>query len=225
MRHLFKLLALLILFFSFVEGLTAYSEHQSLAGTKQIHHQRWLTSKHEEVIFEKTKNTYIEIFTGVYNIRDDRFKQIYKGLGFIYGFGLSKKLFNLNQHNFYLSLDFKFYSKKGKSTITEQDTKLILKPISLGGTYMFVTDGIIPFADIGVDYYPYEEKSILHSTSGTVWGFHLKGGILIPLNILRSLKGKIYFRYSEAETVENDFEVNLGGIEYGIGIVYEFNLF
>jgi len=216
---------LLILSFSLPEGLTAHPEYRSLVRIKRTYHQKLLTHKSKEIIFEKTKNTFIGIFTGIYNIRDDRFKQIYKGHGYIYGFGLSKKLYNLNQHNFYLSLDFKFYSKKGKSTVTEEDTKLILRPISLGGTYMVAVKRITTFAEIGVDYYPYKEKSALHSTSGTAWGFHLKGGVLIPLSILKPLKGKIYFRYSEAKTVENDLEVNLGGIEYGIGIIYELNIF
>ena len=225
LKYSFKFLALLILLFSLLEGLSAHPEYQSLVRIKRTDHQKFLTRKSEEIIFEKTKNTYLGIFAGIYNIRDDRFKQIYEGLGYIYGFGLSRRLFNLNQHNFYLSLDFRFYSKKGKSTVTEEDTKLILRPISLGGAYMFALKRIITFAEIGVDYYPYKEKSALHSTSGTGWGFHLKGGALIPLKILKSLKGKIYFRYSEAKTVENDLEVNLGGFEYGIGIIYELNIF
>lgn len=216
---------LLILLFSISEGLSAHPESQSHVRIKNTDFQKFLPHKSEEIISEKTNNTYLGIFTGIYNIRDDRFKQIYEGLGFIYGFGLSRKLFNLNQHNFYLSLDLKFYTKKGKSTVTEEDTKLILRPISLGGAYMVAVKKIITFAEIGVDYYPYKEKSVLHSTSGTAWGFHLKGGVLIPLSILKPLKGKIYFRYSEAKTVENDLEVNLGGIEYGIGIIYELNIF
>jgi len=90
---------------------------------------------------------------------------------------------------------------------------------------MFVTKGIIPFAEIGSDYYSYKEKSLLHSTSGTAWGFHLKGGILIPSKILRSLKLKLFIGYSKAKTINNNLEVNLGGTEYGVGIVYGFDLF
>jgi len=225
LKRLSRILVLLILLISISKGLKAYSEYQSLDGIKKTYSPKCLLQQPGELSFEKTKNTLIEIFTGIYNMKDKRFKQIYDGYGFIYGLSFLRKLYNLNRHHFYLSLNIKSYTKKGKSTVTEKDTKLTLRPISLGGAYMFVTKRVIPMAEIGVDYYPYKEKSILHSTSGTAWGWHLKGGILFPLNILKSLKGKIYFRYSEAKTIENDLEVNLGGIEYGIGMIYEFNLF
>ena len=84
-----------------------------------------------------------------------------KGQGYIYGFGLSQKVYNLNKHNFYLSLDFRFYSKKGKSTYTDEDTKLTLRPVSLAGAYFFFTKNIIPFAEVGVDYYSYQGSRML----------------------------------------------------------------
>lgn len=224
LRDLIKFLVVLFFFFPATEKLSAIPGNQSLDESKEIYGQKKFNGS-EEIIFEKTKNTHIEIFVGVYNIQDDRFKKIYEGQGYTYGFGLSRKIFNLDQHHFFLTLDSRFYSKKGKSTHSDDDTKLILKPVSLGGTYMFVTKGIIPFAEIGIDNYSYKEESILHSTSGTTWGFHLKGGILIPLKVFIPIKARLYLRYSQAETIEDNIEVNLGGIEYGIGIIYEFDVF
>ncbi|MFQ6082975.1 MAG: AMIN domain-containing protein [Candidatus Aminicenantia bacterium] len=179
----------------------------------------------KEIVFEKTENTFIGMLSGMYNVRDDRFKEIFKGSGFIYGFGLSQKIYNFKQHYFNLSLDFKFYSKKGKATVTEEETKLTLRPISFSGTYMFVTKRIIPFAEIGLDHYSYREESTIYTTSGTTSGFHLQGGMFISLPVLKALKVKLYVRYSNAKTMENDLEVNLGGIEYGMGIVYGVNIF
>jgi hypothetical protein len=215
---------MLFLFFPAPEKLSADSGILSQDESKEIYGQKKFSGS-EEIILEKTKNTHIEILAGVYAIQDDRFKKIYKGLGYTYGFGLSRKIFNLDQHHFFLTLDSRFYSKKGKSTYSDDDTKLILKPVSLGATYMFVTKRIIPFAEIGIDNYSYKEESTIHATSGTTWGFHLKGGILIPLELLIPLKARLYLRYSQAETIEDNIEVNLGGIEYGVGIIYEFDVF
>jgi hypothetical protein len=224
LRDLFRFLVVLLLFFPATEKLSADSGNPSLDESKEIYYQK-RPDEPEEIILKKTKNTLIEIFASVYTIQDDRFKKIYEGQGYTYGFGLSRKIHDLNQHNFFLSLNLRFYSKKGKSTYSDDDTKLIITPVSLGGTYMFVTKRIIPFAEIGADYYSYKEESILHSTSGTAWGFHLEGGILIPFIVLKSIKAKLFFRYSQANTTENNLAVNLGGIEYGVGIIYEFNAF
>jgi hypothetical protein len=225
LKNLVRFLLVITVAFSISEGKIAYAKDFSLAEITEIHYQKSSSNGSTENEFDEMENTFIRIFAGIYSIQDDRFKDIYEGLGCIYGFGLSRKVYSSKQHNLFLSLDFKFYSKKGKSTVTEQETKLILKPISLSAVYLLVTKKIFPFAEIGLDYYPYKEESILHSTSGSAWGFHLQGGILITLAKLKSLKPKIYLRYSKVETTENDLTVNLGGIEFGIGFLYEFDLF
>jgi hypothetical protein len=215
----------IIVTFSISEGNIAYAKDFSLAEITEIHYQESSSIGSKENEFDEMENTFIRIIAGIYSIQDDRFRDIYEGLGCIYGFGLSRKVYSLKQHNLFLSLDFKFYSKKGKSTVTEQETKLILKPISLSGVYLFAKKRIFPFAEIGLDYYPYKEESALHSTSGSAWGFHLQGGAIIPLPFLKSLRAKLYIKYTIAKTEENNLEVNLGGIEYGLGIVYGFDLF
>ena len=225
LRDLVRFLLVIILFFSIPGGKIAKAKDFSLAEIVEIHGQKASSNGSAENVFEGMENTFIRINAGLYNIQDDRFKSIYPGQGFIYGFGLSRKVYSLNQHFFFISLDFKFYSKKGKSTLTERDTKLVLKPISLGGIYLFAKKRIFPFAEIGLNYYPYKEDSVLHSTSGSAWGFHLKGGILLSLPALKPLKIILYLRYSRAKTEENNLVVNLGGMEYGLGFVYGLDLF
>jgi len=225
LRDLLSFLLVSFLLFSVQEGKRIYPKQFSSAGFEETHSQKALPNKTEVIVFEEMENTLLEVFSGIYNIHDERFKRIYQGSGFIYGFGLSQKVYCSKQHNLFLSLDFKFYSKKGKSTFTEQETKLTLKPISFGGFYLFARKSIFPFAEVGLDYYPYKEECDLHSTSGSAWGFHLKGGILIPLPALSQLKIKLYLRYSKAKTEENNLEVNLGGIDYGLGFVYGFDQF
>lgn len=225
LRDFTRFLAIIMLLFSISGRKLAYSNHNSSVESKKIHYQKVSPSNSEEARFEGTKNTLLKIFAGIYNIQDDRFKNIYQGDRYIYGLGLSRKVYSSNQHNFFLSLDFRFYSKKGKSTVTKEDTKFILNPISMGGAYLLTTKVVFPFAEIGLDYFPYKEESVIHSTSGSVWGFHLQGGILVPLKFFKPLNAKIYLRYSTAKKIENDFTVNLGGIEFGLGIVYELDLF
>lgn len=214
---------MIILLASIPGKMQAYSQHSFTAELAKNHDQKGPSTDGEEIVL--VENTVMRIFAGFYSIQDDRFKMIYEDQACIYGFGVSQKIFSSHKHYLSLSIDFKFFSKKGESTVTQEATKLILKPISMGVVYMFVTKPVIPCAEVGWDYLPYKEKSLVHSTSGRAWGFHLQGGILIPVKVLKFTKVKLYLRYSSARTEENNLEVNLGGIEYGLGIVYGFNLF
>ncbi len=223
MRAPVKFLALMILAAFFQEGKIAYSELHGAAGWRKIQEQQSSSAALEYTMLNE--KTLVGVFAGAYNIADDRFKQIYEGQAYVFGFGLSQRIHAFHRHFIFISLDFKFYTKKGKSTVTKEDAKLILKPISLGGVYMFLTKPVIPFAEIGGDYYPYQEESPLYTTSGSALGFHVQTGVLIPLKVIESLKVKLYLRYSRVKTEENDLEVNLGGIEYGLGLVYGLNLF
>lgn len=214
---------MIILLASIPGEMQAYSQHSFPAELRKNQGQKDPSTDTEEIVM--VENTVMRIYAGFYSIQDDRFKMIYEDKGCIYGFGLSQKIFSSHKHYLSFSLDFKFFSKKGESTITKEATKLVLKPISMGVVYTFVTKPVIPCAEVGWDYLPYKEKSLVHSTSGSAWGFHLQGGILIPVKVLKFTKVKLYLRYSSAKTEENNLKVNLGGIEYGLGIVYGFNLF
>jgi len=97
-RDFFKFLIVIILFLSIPEGLIAYPEHQSPIGLEEIYYKKRLKNESEGITFERTKNTFIKIFLGIYNIQDNRFKKIYEGQGYISGFGLSKKVYNYNHH-------------------------------------------------------------------------------------------------------------------------------
>ena len=222
-----RYIAVFILLF-FISGLLiALSEYQDQEGMKrkQSKNHAQIPPISEDSNLVKTENTFVGIFFGTYSPREERYDQIYPGMGYAYGLGLSRRVLHSNQHHLHLFLGVRSHAKEGQSKITKKKTKLYIKPVSLGATYMYVTKIMIPFAEIGIDHIFYNEESSVHSTSGATRGYYLGGGMYFPLPWMKSLKINLYMKYSRGFTFENNLKVNLGGLEYGAGIYYGFNLF
>jgi hypothetical protein len=61
----------------------------------------------------------------------------------------------------------------------------------------------------------------VESMNGSTFGFHLQGGSYYHFS--SSLSAIIYFKYNMAEALEEEeVKVNLGGTEWGVGLVYYF---
>ena len=120
---------------------------------------------------------------------------------------------------------FGYFSKSGKLTITEEDIKLNFTTLSLAFRYLRNFSRFTPFAGLGIDYIFYKEKYPsdfpIESTSGSDLGFHLQAGTYF--DIIPSLSAHAMIRYILSKTTQNEIEVNLGGVEYSIGLSYRFD--
>jgi len=176
----------------------------------------------EELMIKKTDKTMIGLSLGSYHISSDVFHQIYGIGGPIFGLDLSHIFLTQKNLNFGLSLEARCYSKTGASTMTKEETKLSLTPLSLATRCLVQTKYLIPFFGVGLDYYHYTEKSVLQDTSGSAVGYHIQGGVYYQIPKLNFLKAKIFMKLTKAVATENDREVDLGGVEYGINLTYSF---
>jgi len=191
---------------------------------KKVEIKEAITGKKLEV--EKIENSMIGFSLGSYNVQDERFKNIYgEGKEAIFGLELSRLVYNTKNHNFDVCLGVQFFSKTGASTATNEETKFSMRPISLSGRYLFKIKDFFPFASIGLDYYNYKEKCVIQNTSGSTTGYHFQAGIYYQIPKFTPIKIKLYMKYTKAKAKENNFEVDLGGTELGINLVYGFNLF
>jgi len=170
-------------------------------------------------------NTLIGFFIGNYNVSSRRFRQIYGKSGSIYGLDFTRIILTRNVHNFGLSIEARRFAKTGHSTITQDETKIILTPISIDTKYLIRIKSLIPFLGIGLDYYNYKEKSDIYNTNGSTLGFHIQGGLYYQIPLIKFLKLKIFTKLTRAMTKENNIEVNLGGYEFGISFIFGINLF
>lgn len=118
------------------------------------------------------------------------------------------------------------FKADGKSTHFEEDTELKITVFSLALRYLIKSTKLTPFFGLGVDYYSYKETLPsgfdVPSVGGSDLGFHVQGGVLY--RITPALFAKLLIKYNSAKTTENTIDVNLGGMEYALGLIFRFNL-
>ncbi|UCE43020.1 MAG: AMIN domain-containing protein [Candidatus Aminicenantes bacterium] len=162
---------------------------------------------------------------GFLTLQDDAFRDVYGEGG----------TFFRGEYSFYLPIKIEsfdvwtgvtFFQKDGQTTLTEEELKLEITTFSLAIRYLKQFSRFTPFVGAGIDYIVYKETYpedfIVASVGGSDLGFHVQAGVYF--DALPSLSIKVHIKYNWAETMEDLVTVNLGGVEYGIGLVFRFNL-
>jgi hypothetical protein len=147
---------------------------------------------------------------------DSDFKSIYGG-GMPYGGELS---FALGK-----SVEFwvgaSTFTKKGKTSYMREETSLSLIPIS-GGLKWLILPGktICPYLAAGAEYVLYKESAPIGDVSANGIGWIGKGGLLV--RVAGFLGIDAHAAYSSCSVKTADFTFNVGGLEFGGGIVFIF---
>ena len=165
-------------------------------------------------------------FSFGYSAFQDRIFQETYGEGGVFFKGEYSLLLPIDIESFDIWTSFSYFKKKGKTTVTEEDLELKITTFSLALRYLKKISRFTAFAGAGIDYIVYKEilpeEFIISSVSGSDIGFHLQGGTYFDL--LPSLALKAHLRYLWSKTTEDEVTVNLGGVEYALGLVFRFNL-
>jgi len=174
-------------------------------------------------------NTMIGLSLGSHKISDERFQEVYPGRALVYGLHLSRTLFSAGDFDFALSVDGKIFSKAGAATVTEEEARFTMTPLSIGASLIWNSKYFALFAGGGLDVCPYRETSPLYPYPGfvkeTANGSHFQAGAIVHIPGLDGLRAKLYYKGSKALTINNDIEVDLGGGEFGFSLLYGLRLF
>jgi len=162
---------------------------------------------------------------GYLTLQDEAFKETYgEGGGFFkgeYSFFLPVKV-----ESFDIWTGFTYFKKAGKTTITQEVLTLKITNLSVALRYLLPLSKFTPFVGAGIDYIVYKEvlpeDYIIGSVGGSDLGFHVQGGTYF--DALPYLSFKVHIKYLWSKTDADGLEVNLGGVEYGAGLVFRFNL-
>lgn len=159
-----------------------------------------------------------ELFLGSYSIQEPRFKEVYEKGGGIQGILLSSSLL----YNFDFYTEIKAFYKVGKLTYTQEETKFLLVPVSLGVRFVFPSQIVLPYIGVGGDVYFYYENNPIGTVLNMAKGYHILGGAYLQLgkNFPILLNAKL--KYTVAKAKENNLNIELGGLEYGIGLAFSF---
>jgi hypothetical protein len=122
------------------------------------------------------------------------------------------------------SLDFwagaNYFSKKGQLTFSKEGTELNIIPFGGGIRYKILDGTIRPYVGMGVNYYQFKESNPIGEISKGGLGYLGKIGGL--LKVARGPMVDLFLEYSYCKLKPADFEINIGGIQAGIGIGYGF---
>ena len=144
---------------------------------------------------------------------DADFKAIYGG-GWKYG---GEVAFNLYE-GLDLWLDGGYFAKTGSLSYSKEETKLTLIPIGAGLRYRFLTGKIEPYIGAGARYNLYKESNVIGDVSGNGIGFVGKAGL--ALSLAKGFGIDVHVGYSSCKMKPADLEFNVGGIEFGAGIIF-----
>ena len=143
------------------------------------------------------------------------FRDIY-GAGWMPGGEIGVRLFD--------GLDFwvagGLFSRHGKLTFTQEETKLSILPLG-GGFRVRFSKGIAScYAGAGLNYYQFKESNPIGDARKTGFGYVGKVGVFV--RIVDGLLLDFNLGYSHCRMRPADFEINIGGLEAGAGLAVEF---
>ena len=151
---------------------------------------------------------------GIYFTPSDAdFKSIYGG-GWKVGGEIAFNLFK----GLDLWLDGGYYAKTGGLTYSQEETKLTLIPIGAGLRYRFLTGTVEPYVGAGARYNLYRESNVIGDVSGGGVGFVGKAGLVLKL--AKGFGVDVHIAYSSCKMKPADYEFDVGGIEFGAGILF-----
>jgi outer membrane protein W len=163
--------------------------------------------------------------SGFLTLQDDIFQETY-GEGGIFFKGEYSFYLPIKIESFDIWTGVTSFQINGETSITEEELKLRITTFSLALRYLKKFSLFTPFIGVGIDYLVYKETYpedfIVASVGGSDLGFHVQAGTYV--DVLPFLSVKVHIKYNLAETTEDLVTVNLGGVEYGIGLMFRFNL-
>jgi len=117
-----------------------------------------------------------------------------------------------------------YSQKEGRSSYLEDRIKFKLWSFSYALRYLYTFSRISLYAGPGLDMVIYREEYppefLIPTTRGRDLGFHLQGGVHVYL--LPSLALTLNLKYNFLKTEINQIEVDLGGLETGLGLRFGF---
>jgi hypothetical protein len=157
----------------------------------------------------------VELKAHYFHPSEEAFRNIYGG-GMMYGGEASIGVLN----GLEIWVGGSYFTKKGELTFTKEETKIEIYPLG-GGLKYKISAGIFDlYAGAGLNYYQYKESNPLGNVSKGGIGYVGKLGSYI--NIAGGFLVDLYIDYSYCKLKPADFEINIGGIEAGVGIGYRF---
>ncbi len=164
------------------------------------------------------KQGTIELVYGRFTPSDAKFKKVYQAGGSIQGLAVSGNLVaNLN-----LYLEIKSFYRTGELTVSKAATKFLLLPLSVGVRYIHETRWFLPYVGLGTDFCFYYEDNPIGTVTNYAHGYHILAGTYVRASEDFPLRLSLRLKYTKAQASYQGRTLELGGLEYGVGLALAF---
>ena len=160
----------------------------------------------------------VEFTLGSYSMNEPRFEAVYPKGGLMGGLTLSSAV--ASNVNFYL--DIKYYSRQGTLTFSQEKTTFYMVPIDLGVRYIYPLGLFHPYLGTGLDFYFYYEDNPIGTVLNYTNGYHITGGTYLRFAKSIPVMANVRLKYTWAKAEENAAPIQLGGLEYSLGLAFVF---
>ena len=161
------------------------------------------------------KNNHAKIFANYFVPSEQSFKNIY-GEGMAFGAEVNIKVWKFVD----LWLVGNYYSKGGQLPFTKDSTDMTLIPIGIGLKLRIKRGALNPYIGFGPVLYIYEEKNPIGEAKGTAGGFIGQAGCYF--RVIGRFLVDVSVNYSYCTAEPQRIKAQLGGIQAGIGLGFEF---
>jgi len=151
-------------------------------------------------------------------MNEPRFEAVYPTGGLMSGLAISAAI--VSDVNFYLEV--KYYARQGELSFSKEKTDFYMVPISLGVRYIFPLGLFNPYFGAGADFYFYYEDNPIGTTMNYANGYHASGGTYLRFSKTVPLMLNLKVKYTWVRAEQEGIQVQLGGLEYGAGLVFTF---
>ena len=164
------------------------------------------------------------VTAGYLTLQDEAFAESY-GEGGMFFKGEYSVTLPVKVESFDIWTGFTYFQMAGQTSITDEEITLRITNLSLALRYVRTMNKFAPFIGAGIDYIVFKEilpeDFVIGSVGGSDLGFHVQGGVYYDALPYLSLKAHVKYLWSTADV--DGLEVNLGGVEYGAGLIFRFN--
>jgi hypothetical protein len=115
-----------------------------------------------------------------------------------------------------------YFAKKGLTTFAQEEIRIRIIPLGGGLKYGFLVGSFNLYAGLGIQYFKYKETAIPegdHITEAKI-GYVARLGSMVDL--ARPLILDFFLEYNICQMKPADFELDIGGLSFGIGLGWEF---
>ncbi len=161
----------------------------------------------------------IEAKGGYFLPSDKKFKEVYDGGKYTEWISYGGEIGITLGQGVGLWAGGSYFKKKGKLTLTEEETTLQITPVYGGIKFRSTKSNVSPYLGFGVGYFQYKEESRIGKISKADIGYIGQAGFIIKAGVIII---DLQASYSYCKVKPVDVEANLGGFQAGIGLGFEF---